>query len=492
MRSSYLVTMCTRWPVVAVAVAVVLSGCADVGRSSNGEALVPPAGFRAHRSDPGGGMDAVVAGVVEVDLETGCVWLSDPSGARYPVVWPAGTSSQSDPLGIVLRDGQLVAAGDRVEGSGGYVDADAATAGSGMDPFPQTCVQVGEAAVFNPGSPITVTEGVGLDVAETLVGRFSPPQPIGLELIAVDAVGRSVAVVDFVTGTVHRYESDQYEAPADAIDGASGGGGFVHVWASGTIHTYWPLDSEPLVFQPDPLRHVPGVASALEVLPAPDGDRTWLVQPGFDENPTLIELVDVVGFRLARLTSTEIEGSWQPAGATVDGLVLVTDESEPVTRLVSPDGTVAADVGGTPLSVEWNGAAVLRPDGSLIVTDASLGSAIRVEKPAGGGWASVGGPVVPATSPPVRTGADEYLVMLADEPDKGSMSAGDLIVVDAAGVGRPIYQLSAGSHLASLSRGNDWVVVVEEASVTLISIEDGSITPLGPLIPESHYVLTAG
>jgi hypothetical protein len=449
-------------------------------------------GFRVHRSIPGDGMGAIVAGIVEVDVATGCVWLSESSGARYPVVWPVGTWSQTDPFGIVVGDSQLVQPGDRVEGGGGYVDADTATSGMGLEPFPPACVNGGDAAVFNADSPISVTPGVGLEVAETLVDRFSTPEPIGLELIAVNANARSVAIVDFVTGTVHRYRAGRYEAPGDAIDGASGGGGFIHLWAQGTVHTYWPLDAEPLVYQPDPLRQVPGVASTLEVLPAPDGDQIWLVQSGFYDYPTLVELVNVVSFQLARLTSARIEGSWQPVGATLEGLILVADDPEPITRLIAPDGTVAAEMDGTALSVGRNGAAILRPDGALIVADARLGDPKPVEKPGEGGWVSVGGPVVPATSPPVKTGADQFLVMLADEPAKGQISAGDLIAVDSAGVARPIYQFSEGSHLASWSRGDDWVVVVEGSSVTLVSVGDESTTGLGELIPDSHFVLTAG
>ena len=419
-----------------------------------------------HRFGSGDGMDAIVAGIVEIDLETGCVWLSDSDGARYPVVWPIGTWLQADPVGIVVGDSQLVLSDDRVEGGGGYVDADAAISRMGWEPFPPECVHVGDAAVFNTHSPIKVTPGVGPEVAETLVGRFSPPKPIGLELIAINADARSVAVVDFVSGTVHRYEPGRYQAPADTIDGASGGGGFIHLWADGTVHTYWPVDAEPLVYQPDPLRQVPGVASTLEVLPSPDGDQTWLVQPGFDEYPTLIELVNVVGLRLSRLTSTEIEGSWQPVGATVEGLILVTHDPEPVTRLVSSGGTVAAEMSGTALSVGSNGVALLRPDGSLIVADSRLGDPIDVQKPGGGAWVSVGGPVVPATSPPVTTGADQYLVVLAEEPDKGPISAGELVIVDPAGQARPIHRFSQGSHLASWSRADDWVVIMEGSSVT--------------------------
>jgi hypothetical protein len=437
-------------------------------------------------------MAAIVSGIVEVDLDSGCIWLSDPSGARYPVLWPLATVARSDPFGIVLADGQLVETGDGVEGGGGYVDAETATSASGLEPFPIACVQVGEAAVFNADSKISVTHGVGLQVEETLVDRFSLPDPIGLELIAVNPNGRSVAVVDFVTGTVHLYLPGQYEAPVDAIDGASGGGGFTHLWANGTISTYWPLDSEPLVYQPDPLREVPGIASTLEVLPAPDGDHTWLVQTGIHNEPTLVELVDVVGFQLARQMSTEIEGLWDPEGVTIEGLILTSHDQEPRTRLVATDGTVRAEIDGTALSVGWNGVAVLKPDASLMVTNARLEDPVHVEKPGEGGWVPLGGPVVPATSPPVRTGTERYLVMLADEPDKGQVSAGNLILVDQGGVTTTIYDFSEGSHLASWSRGGDWVVAVEGSSVTLISVDDGSAAPLGDLIPEEHWVLTTG
>jgi hypothetical protein len=95
---------------VAAAVALILAGCASGSRS--GESLSRSSdieGFRAHDSNSGG-MDAIVAGIVEVDLDAGCIWLSDPDGARYPVVWPVGTATQSDPLRIVLADGQLVQA----------------------------------------------------------------------------------------------------------------------------------------------------------------------------------------------------------------------------------------------------------------------------------------------------------------------------------------------------------------------------------------------
>jgi hypothetical protein len=478
------------WPWLVIAVVpALLVGCSLFGGDENEQPSLE--GFRVHDAHPGGGADAIVSGVVEIDQETGCVWLSDTTGGRAPVVWPLGTRVESEQTGIRLRDGEVLRPGDQVEGGGGYVDANAATSGSGLEPFPDDCVQVGEAAVFNADSSITVTHGVGLDVEETLVGRFSSPQPIGLQLIAVGP-GRSVALVDFVTGTVHRYRPGQYEAPGDSIDGASGGGGFIHLWSNGRIWTYWPLDSAPLSYQPDRLRETPGTASTLQVLPGPDGDHTWLVQPGGDSEGTLIELVNVVGFQLSREMSTEIEGQWRPVGATIDGLILVSEAPDPQTRLVSKDGAVTADLHGTALSVGWNGVAIVSPDGLLVITDGQLGDPIEVGKPEDGAWAPIGGPLVPSTSPPLRTATDRFIVMVASEPAKGAVSAGHLVVVDSDGNDNAIYELTEGSHVATWSPHDDWVVVAEDTSVTLISLDDGSTTSLGDIIPEEHWVLSAG
>jgi hypothetical protein len=216
------------------------------------------------------------------------------------------------------------------------------------------------------------------------------------------------------------------------------------------------------------------------------------VQPGFDNEPTLVELVNLVGLQLARLMSTDIEGSWRPVGATIEGLILTSDDLGPRTRLVATDGTVAAQLQGTALSVGWSGAAILRPDGSLVVTDARLDNPVPVDKPGEGEWVSIGGPIVPATSPPARTGTDRHLVMLAHEPDKGAVSSGELVLVDPSGVATPILELSQGSHLASWSRGEDWVVVVESSSVTLVPLGEGPNVSLGDVVPESHWVLSAG
>ena len=482
---------------VAVVVALALWGCSGDGGTAGGylSGSGTSDGFRVHRFHPGGGMDAIVSGVVEVDLDTDCVWLSDPEGTRYPVVWPVGASARSDPFAIAVGKDRAVEPGDRVEGGGGYISADSATRRLGLEPFPTECVHVGTAAVFNADSPIKVTAGVGLELVETLADRFSLPTPIGLELIAVDADAPSVAVIDFVTGTVHQYESGRYHGPKDSIDGVSGGGGAIHLWSEGTIYSYGWLNSEPLVYQPRPLSQATDPTSTLVVLPAKDPGHpgyTWLVQPGVSNDVTLVELVNPFAVGVTRLMSTGIKGTWEPVGTTLEGLVLITDEPEPITRLVSSDGNIRTEVRGTALSVGWNGAAILRPDGSLIVSDANLDNPTRVDKPGMGKWMPVGGPPASTTSPPDDTSTDQFLVILADKPEDGPLSAGRLMVVGADGRPRPIFELSHGPHIASWSRDEHWVVVVEGSSVTLINMEDGSINPLGVIVPDSHWVFSAG
>ncbi len=480
---------------LATTLLLVAAACGDATSTAPGDGdSSSDSLLRVHPRRTGEGLDAIVSGVVEVDSDAGCVWLAESAGTRYPVVWPEGTTAQSDPFEITLPDGQVIRSGDRIEGGGGYVDAASTTGGLGLDPFPAACIHVGDAAVFNSSAALTVTADVGVDEPDTLVARFSPPLSLGLELIAVNPNARSVATIDFVTGTVHQYGPDDYTGPPDAIDGASGGGGFIHLWSDGTIYSYpGSIEAEPLVFEPEPLRTQPGIASTLEVVPAPDGERTWLVQPAVAEDSgTLVELVNLVDVQTARLASVEIAGSWHPVGSTTEGLVLISEDAELQTALVGWDGDVVQQIPGTAISVGWNGVAVLGSDGTLSATDAALGDPVQIDKPGEGSWTSAGGPMIPSTAPPLVTASSQHLVILAEEPNGGSVSAGDLVIVDASGAAEIVYELAHGSHAATLSRDDDWVAVIEGGDVTLVGTGSGEATPLGRLVPQDHWVLTAG
>ena len=475
-------------PVLAVAsliLVVAIGGLVlDLGSEpSAGDELI-----RVHTGPGTGGMDAIVTGVVEIDLELGCVWLSDPGGARYPVVWPSGTRASLDPFELTFANGLTARAGDRVTGGGGYVNAASAVS----DPFPDACLQTGDAAVFNAGSDIEVEPGVGNEQPTTLFGRFSVPEVIGFELISVNPNARSVAVTDFVTGTIHLFDAADYPSPADAISGASGGGGFIHIWADGTIYSYpgvladiyeGEIDADPVVYQPDPLIRHEGIAPTLEVVPATDGERVWLVQPGVNDTATTIELVNLVEVQVTRLGSWEIEGTWHPAGTTVDGLVLNSDSDR--VQVVGFDGTTIGEVDGRAISVGWQSIGIIGGDGELSVTDAFLGNPVAVQRPGRGIWVGVGGPIIPSEAPPVVTGQERLLVGQSENDTVG------IYILDTSGATQHIYD-GTPNAIASWTRAGDWVSVVENGSVALIKAETGEIHDLGEMIPPDHWVLTAG
>lgn len=329
--------------------------------------------------------------------------------------------------------------------------------------------------------------------SETLFGRFSVPQSIGFELISVNPNARSVGVTEFVEGTIHLYTSSDYEGPKDAIDGASGGGGFIHLWADGTIYSYpGRVTDTPLIYEPEPLTRLEGIASTLRVVPTLGGERVWLVQDGVGFGPTILELIDLIEAQLARLGSFEIAGSWQPVGSTNEGLVLNSNEGDPRVILVGFDGSVLAEVDGEALSVGWNAVAVVGSNGVLRVTDGRLELLSEVTEPGPGVWVSVGGPAIPADAPPIITGSEELLVALASDAGKGANSAGQLVVVNRDGSARAVYAFGEGSHLASWSRAADWIVVVEGSNVTLVPTDGGDPIDIGDIIPADNWVLTAG
>lgn len=230
-----------------------------------------------------------------------------------------------------------------------------------------------------------------------------------------------------------------------------------------------------------------GVASTLEVLPASDGEHTWLVQDGSGFGPTLVELVSLVEVQVARLNSLEVPGSWQPIGATTAGLVLVANEGSPRTLLVSLDGSVGPEVLGEAISVGWSGAAVVE-DGELRLLGPGLTGSLEVERPAPGVWTGLGGPLIPSSAPPLRTGGEAHLVGLAtgEGPDRVT----ELTVVHPDGSTRTLDQLSHDA-VATFSRAEDWVAVVDRDGITLIPGR-GDIVRIGEVFPAEHWVLSGG
>ena len=79
-----------------------------------------------------------------------CFFIDDPTGATFPVVWPAGTVAAPTGRGVELSDGRTVNTGDQVSGGGGYLRVAAEWA------IPAECSNLsdGEIAVFNAAFPL--------------------------------------------------------------------------------------------------------------------------------------------------------------------------------------------------------------------------------------------------------------------------------------------------------------------------------------------------
>lgn len=128
---------------------LLLAGCSG-SATVDGPVLTRSPGAGGH------GTDAQVRG--ELVLDGPCLLLEQPEG-RYPVIWPHGTRWKADERAVELDDGTLARLGSRVDGSGGYHQADvvAELAGDEVAAAAQQCVgPTGEIAVFNTGRQILV------------------------------------------------------------------------------------------------------------------------------------------------------------------------------------------------------------------------------------------------------------------------------------------------------------------------------------------------
>ncbi|HEY7469424.1 MAG TPA: hypothetical protein VIC07_07875 [Acidimicrobiia bacterium] len=111
-----------------------------------------------------GGRTAQVLGFVEMDHETGCIYLHQPEfEVSYPSVWPSGTVVTGS--GLRLGDGREIPAGEWVSGGGGYADVDELEGGESSDQArvlercPGVNNQYGEVAEFDsPASEIQIGE----------------------------------------------------------------------------------------------------------------------------------------------------------------------------------------------------------------------------------------------------------------------------------------------------------------------------------------------
>lgn len=134
-----------------------LAAIVGLGLAVSGCTTTDPTGVDGpimhHIAPPSGDdEDAEIRGLIEIS--EGCVYVAlDEVSERYPVVWPRGTSWDSDIQAVVLPSGELLAAGDAVYGGGGYryVDDIEQVVGPEAAALAEACVDntYGEIAVVN-------------------------------------------------------------------------------------------------------------------------------------------------------------------------------------------------------------------------------------------------------------------------------------------------------------------------------------------------------
>jgi hypothetical protein len=95
---------------------------------------------------------ALIQGELQYDEVHDCFLVAPAeTDVAYPVVWPSGTLSLADEIGVQLPSGDRVTVGDTISGGGGYFNAPTAY------DIPAECVPpLGDVAVFNPTEPVDV------------------------------------------------------------------------------------------------------------------------------------------------------------------------------------------------------------------------------------------------------------------------------------------------------------------------------------------------
>src|SRR5690606_21151610 len=121
-------------------------------------------------------------------------------------------------------------------------------------------------------------------------------QDVSLRVLAVRPNNPSLAVLDLTERTTTIYPPGAHAMPRDATDGAvaTPDRDWI-IWTNGVARLFTgALGEASAELGPNPPREISSYAPALRVVPAPDSDRAWLVQPGLtaggDDYPTLVDL----------------------------------------------------------------------------------------------------------------------------------------------------------------------------------------------------------
>lgn len=366
---------------------------------------------------------------------------------------------------------------------------------------------------------------------DPLVSPLPVNPGIPLKVVSIRPNNPSVAVVDLESGQLIEYPPGFHALPADATDGAvATPNRDVIIWTNGVARLFTDdLGSVTRVLGPAPPRQLEGFAPALRVVPSPDGQRAWLVQPGIVTESgvaaTLVELIDLTSGD--QLLLEEVDEDAFPIASTGSGLVLNTDD-----LLATDEGFVTApgsqqvivlrgdgslvDIGpGRAIAASGTTIAVLVcPSGDedyetfenneLVLTGQESGDRIEVGKPFGDGvWLRVGGPMIPSDAMPLQTVSPDgstLLVSLGLSLDiNGTPAQSSLIAVNLTdGTTRILAEFEGSSPLATWSTDGEWVALIDRINgnridIQLINFTDPNETiRIEDAIPSGHFPLAAG
>lgn len=372
---------------------------------------------------------------------------------------------------------------------------------------PTTTVSASTSTIDLSTSTTTFTPSVSPSVSS-----ISLDQPVSLRVLAVRPNNPSLAVIDLAEGTTTVYPPGAHALPRDATDGAVSmpDRGWI-IWTQGVARLFaGSLDHVDLVLGPRPQREIRGFATALRVVPTPDNDRAWLVQPGitFGENDyrTLVELVTLTDG--AVLLSLEVDGEAIPVATTDQGLVLNTRSrldtedgstvepgSEVVVHLTDDGNTFQVGEG---TAVAAGPTRVARLSSNRLLIGAPDGIDFEVAKPFDGTWIEVGGPMIPSTAMPLQTvspDGTELLISLGRQLDVNAKPAdSELIGVSLLdGSTRTIAEFEGPTPYATWSSDGNWIALFWQKDITLInSIDSETVIHMEDVVPPDHFPLAAG
>lgn len=366
-----------------------------------------------------------------------------------------------------------------------------------------------QVVVGDPGTTTTSPEARPSDDTSREVSTTELPlldRAIALDLLALHPNGGQIAVLD-LEDRVLRSSQRGGDFPLGAVSGAViSPTGDALVWINNEIFAFPDADFSraPTVIGPEIGRdvslHLPGIAAEQHVRPAADGTEVWVVMRAgiIVGDDTLVERI---ALRSGTTTlSTSIPGvDARPAvGAGTNLLLNARDANDTASVLVMDEHGSVTDLGpGGAIAAFDDRAAVLRPNGDLVIIGVDGTDEVTIERPdQGSRWDLTGGMPTPGLSPPARrVTADGRLLMARSSglDRNGVATAQSFYSVDMVdGTVERIAEVE-GSPFATWSRTGNDIVLLRERTVSVLSLATPDDAPrVVATLPPDTWLFAAG